>query len=483
LLKKFYFIFLFIPFILTILMLFSINQIENKDFIKYILVDLKNTLYIAIIVNLISNIYGISLAYIHFRFSFLFSNILDKLIVLTMIFPPFVLGILYSEFNIFNKYFFNEYGLILLLSLSNFTYSYIFTKTLLLSTNDTYYFQLKKLKFGELKIIKLYYLNIIFNSLLISSIFIFADTISEFGLTYYMGVDTFTTTLYQIWTNLYDINLGIFVLLIYFLFFLLFFLLFHNKLSNRKMFNLEATKHKKITTNKKTQILFIGLFMIPIIFGLIIPLFVDIKWLIITTFNLDILKVAFNSFLLSTIVSLLSLILIYNLIKYFWKNEFINNIILMYYFFPTIIFGVIFTYFIGVIKNYIIIDSFYLYFLFFIIAMVYKYLPLGYGIIIEYYKNVFKWFIFLDKVKSNIFKKIEIKFSLLKNVYFYAFILIFIDNFKEFTLNFILKPSEIKTLNVEIMDSYNIEIYYTASPYIFLLLLIILFVLNLKKER
>ena len=113
----------------------NLNHFFSYLFIKF----LKDTFLVLLGVLSLSFIIGVSSAYLVANFEFYFSNILEKLLILPLAIPAYILafiyvgimdyqGVFYELFH-FRINFFNIYGVIFVLSISLFPYVFMFAKT------------------------------------------------------------------------------------------------------------------------------------------------------------------------------------------------------------------------------------------------------------------------------------------------------------------------------------------------------------------
>ena len=113
----------------------NLNHFFSYLFLKFI----KDTFFVSLGVLSLSVILGVSTAYLIANFNFYFSKILEKLLILPLAIPAYILAFVYVGIMDFQGFFhqifgfridfFNIYGVIFVLSFSLYPYVYLFAKT------------------------------------------------------------------------------------------------------------------------------------------------------------------------------------------------------------------------------------------------------------------------------------------------------------------------------------------------------------------
>ncbi|WP_051420680.1 ABC transporter permease [Helicobacter pametensis] len=175
---------------------------------------LKDTFWVATLVLLLSYLIGVSCAYLVAHFDFFFSKILEKILFLPLAIPAYILafvyvgifdvgGIFYEIFGI-RIDFFNLFGVVWVLSISLFPYVYIFAKTSFQTQSVQLYEVAKSMKYTQWQIF--YKVSIssakpaIFGGLLL----VLMETLSDYGASAYLGIDTFSAGIFKLWYDLDD---------------------------------------------------------------------------------------------------------------------------------------------------------------------------------------------------------------------------------------------------------------------------------------
>ena len=178
-------------------------------FLKFI----KDTLIVSIGVLLLSLILGVSSAYLMANYNFYFCRILEKLLILPLAIPAYILAFVYVGIMDFQGFFhenfgfridfFNHYGVIFVLSISLYPYIYLFAKTAFKSEAKEAYEVAKIMKYSEFRIFTRVALLSARPAIFSGALLVLMETLSDYGASAYLGVDSFSAGIFKLW---YDLN-------------------------------------------------------------------------------------------------------------------------------------------------------------------------------------------------------------------------------------------------------------------------------------
>ena len=142
---------------------------------------------------------------------------------------------------------------------------------------------------------------------------VFMEVLNDYGAAKYYGVNTFTTGIFRTWTALEDLQSSIYLSAI--LVILVFILVLIVKwLRGRKSYNLKQTNTNQKNADNRVKIsglkkiLYLGILLVPILFGFIIPIIQLVIWGIQTfdsMFNYDLIILGLESLSLGLSTALL----------------------------------------------------------------------------------------------------------------------------------------------------------------------------------
>lgn len=185
-----------------------------QHFFTYLFIRfIKDTFLVVLGVLFCSFVLGVSCAYLVAQFKFYGSKLLEKLLVLPLAIPAYILAFIYVgimdyqsifyEIFGFRINFFNIYGVIFVLSLSLFPYVYMFAKTAFKSESVQLIEAAKTLGYSEVRIFFKVAIASAKPAILSGLMLVFMETLSDYGASAYYGVDTFSAGIFKLW---YDLN-------------------------------------------------------------------------------------------------------------------------------------------------------------------------------------------------------------------------------------------------------------------------------------
>jgi iron(III) transport system permease protein len=389
----------------------------------------------------------------------------------------------------------NIYGLIWVLSFSLYPYVYAGTRTIF----QSYPSQLKHTASLLGVSNKKYFFSValpLASPAIIGGLFlVFMEVLNDYGAAKYYGVSTFTTGIFRTWTALEDLQSSIYLSAI--LVILVFVLVLIVKwLRGRRSYNLTQTNTNQKSTDNRVKIsglkkiLYLGILLIPILFGFILPLIQLVIWGIQTfdsMFNNDLIILGLESLSLGLSTALLVVFLACLLIylskwNYLKRFNIFSKIATLGYVIPGAIIGV------GIIRtSKSLTDLFSFQFdfeighlvynsiLVLIYAYLFRFIAVAYNSIegntLKIGNNLSESSYLLGYGKIKTFFKID--FPLLRSALLSSFILVLIDVMKELPLTLILKPYNLSTLAVRAYEYAEDErVAEAALPALLLIFLI-----------
>jgi iron(III) transport system permease protein len=389
----------------------------------------------------------------------------------------------------------NIYGLIWVLSFSLYPYVYAGTRTIF----QSYPSQLKHTASLLGVSNKKYFFSValpLASPAIIGGLFlVFMEVLNDYGAAKYYGVSTFTPGIFRTWTALEDLQSSIYLSAI--LVILVFILVLIVKwLRGRRSYNLTQTNTNQKSTDNRVKIsglkkiLYLGILLIPILFGFILPLIQLVIWGIQTfdsMFNNDLIILGLESLSLGLSTALLVVFLACLLIylskwNYLKRFNIFSKIATLGYVIPGAIIGV------GIIRtSKSLTDLFSFQFdfeighlvynsiLVLIYAYLFRFIAVAYNSIegntLKIGNNLSESSYLLGYGKIKTFFKID--FPLLRSALLSSFILVLIDVMKELPLTLILKPYNLSTLAVRAYEYAEDErVAEAALPALFLIFLI-----------
>jgi len=505
-------LFLAIPVFSILISLFRGNCEMWEHITTYFLFDyIKNSIILIFGTGLLTFTIGTSSAWIISRYTFRYKKIIEWLLFMPLAIPSYIVAYTYVGlignggtfieilrdfgFSVIRVEMMNIYGLIWVLSFSLYPYVYAGTRTIF----QSYPSQLKHTASLLGVSNKKYFFSValpLASPAIIGGLFlVFMEVLNDYGAAKYYGVSTFTTGIFRTWTALEDLQSSIYLSAI--LVILVFILVLIVKwLRGRRSYNLTQTNTNQKSTDNRVKIsglkkiLYLGILLIPILFGFILPLIQLVIWGIQTfdsMFNNDLIILGLESLSLGLSTALLVVFLACLLIylskwNYLKRFNIFSKIATLGYVIPGAIIGV------GIIRtSKSLTDLFSFQFdfeighlvynsiLVLIYAYLFRFIAVAYNSIegntLKIGNNLSESSYLLGYGKIKTFFKID--FPLLRSALLSSFILVLIDVMKELPLTLILKPYNLSTLAVRAYEYAEDErVAEAALPALFLIFLI-----------
>ena len=505
-------LFLAIPFFSILISLFRGNGEMWEHITTYFLFDyIKNSIILIFGTGLLTFTIGTSSAWIISRYTFRYKKIIEWLLFMPLAIPSYIVAYTYVGlignggtfieilrdfgFSVIRVEMMNIYGLIWVLSFSLYPYVYAGTRTIF----QSYPSQLKHTASLLGVSNKKYFFSValpLASPAIIGGLFlVFMEVLNDYGAAKYYGVSTFTTGIFRTWTALEDLQSSIYLSAI--LVILVFILVLIVKwLRGRRSYNLTQTNTNQKSTDNRVKIsglkkiLYLGILLIPILFGFILPLIQLVIWGTQTfdsMFNNDLIILGLESLSLGLSTALLVVFLACLLIylskwNYLKRFNIFSKIATLGYVIPGAIIGV------GIIRtSKSLTDLFSFQFdfeighlvynsiLVLIYAYLFRFIAVAYNSIegntLKIGNNLSESSYLLGYGKIKTFFKID--FPLLRSALLSSFILVLIDVMKELPLTLILKPYNLSTLAVRAYEYAEDErVAEAALPALFLIFLI-----------
>ena len=518
-------LFLAIPIFSILISLFSGNGEMWEHITSYFLFDyIKNSAILIFGTGLLTFTIGTSSAWIVAKYTFKYKKVIEWLLFMPLAIPSYIVAYTYVGlignggtfieilrdfgFSVIRVEMMNIYGLIWVLSFSLYPYVYAGTRTIF----QSYPSQLKHTASLLGVSNKKYFFSValpLASPAIIGGLFlVFMEVLNDYGAAKYYGVSTFTTGIFRTWTALEDLQSSIYLSAI--LVILVFVLVLIVKwLRGRRSYNLTQTNTNQKSTDNRVKIsglkkiLYLGILLIPILFGFILPLIQLVIWGIQTfdsMFNNDLIILGLESLSLGLSTALLVVFLACLLIylskwNYLKRLNIFSKIATLGYVIPGAIIGV------GIIRtSKSLTDLFSFQFdfeighlvynsiLVLIYAYLFRFIAVAYNSIegntLKIGENLSESSYLLGYGKIKTFFKID--FPLLRSALLSSFILVLIDVMKELPLTLILKPYNLSTLAVRAYEYAEDErVAEAALPALLLIFLIgtMITLLNYKLRK
>ena len=513
-----------IPLFSIVLNLFSgVGDMWNHIVSHYLLDYISNSVILIIGTGLLTFFFGTSCAWFVAKYEFPFRKWIEKLLFLPLAIPSYIVA--YTYVGLFDNGgtiirglqalglpiqkidFMNIYGLIIVLSFSLFPYVYASARVLFLSLPKSIYESSMLLGASN----KRYFFSValpLASPAIIGGLFlVFMEVLNDYGAAKYYGINTFTTGIFRSWTMLEDLQSAVYLsaLLVVLVFLIVGIVAWQRgkKSYAIKGNKLQENNFQRKELKSKKRVLYLFILSIPLLFGLVFPVFQLIIWAVQTfdeMFNLDLLWTAVQSLLVAFFAALITLITAVALIyfskwNHFKKITIFNRIGTIGYVIPGAIIGI------GIIKSSQGVIGFFgenfninIGYLFYgssvvlIYAYVFRFLSVTYNPLeanslkLGKHLSESSYLLGIGKLKT-LFK---IDLPLIKNALASSFVLIFIDVMKELPLTLILKPYNLKTLAISAYAYAEDEMVAEAalpSLVLIVIVIILMFILKLDKKH
>lgn len=462
-----------------------------------------NTLYITFRVVLYSLIFGILPAYLVSFYNFPFRKIIQKLYILPLAIPSYIMAYTYGDLFSYTGDFYwfveqlginkktiyfnflNKEMLFLILSFSLFPYIYLFSLTFFNSIPNEIINSAKSFGKSNFNIFYKIILPLSRPAISAGSFLVVMEILNEYGAVKYFGFSTLTTGVFRSWLGMGELSSAL-KLSSYFLIFVFVFIFLESYLRKGK-YNFSKISKKRDLNKLKYPIVISIILIFPLIFQLLLPLAKIIKNTFVVDFNFqDIFEILLNTVSIALLASFILLILsmVLNSNKVFNSGFFSNLLIKISnigYSVPGAIIAV------GIISVFGYFNLLYLSFPILIIAYLIRFFAVSNGQIEAGFTSIGSIYLHsalnLGKSLYNITKNIQI--PIMKNFLIATFIVTFVDITKELPLTLILRPFNFDTLATRTFDYASDELLTQASVPALIIIIIsiipILFLNNSKK--
>ncbi|MCD4758363.1 MAG: iron ABC transporter permease [Arcobacteraceae bacterium] len=456
-----------------------------------------NTIILLIAVSLLALIFGVGSAYFVTFYDFKFSKFFGIVLVLPFLVPSYILGFIYSDIFGFygvvhlffmdmgGKHYFdilNMNSVIVILSLALYPYIYLIVKSSFSKNSSFLLNPALSLGANRLKIFYRVILPLSRPAIIGALSLVMMETISEYGLVKYYGVDTLSTAVFTAWFGLNDPNSAAYISTIAMV--MVFTILIVEKLNRgNAKYKIESapTPIKKIKPTKIGQISIIGFLSIPFILGFLIP----ILWVLFYSFEHyalilqnEFITTVLNSFIAafisSTIIMSIAVLLGYSA-RVFDNSymKYLLKVATLGYSIPGAVIAVGIIILSTSIDNYFIehfkIDGLVLGGTLIILCFGYtaRFLAVGLNSVESSFEKIGFG---VNKASRSLNKSLfqtlmKIDLPLIKSGVVAGFILVFIDILKELPATLILRPFNYDTLATKTYELASIEMVQESSIY------------------
>jgi iron(III) transport system permease protein len=443
------------------------------EYSSFIFSQLTNTIFLVTLTTFFALTIGGISAWFTALYNYPLKKIIESLYILMMLYPSYVMAIMLSELSTSLMGF---WGLVLTLTIVTIPYVFLILTMSLRSQSqqlvETALMFGKDKRWVKLKLL----LPLLKPAIIIAAIFVISDTMSEFGATYFMGVDTFMTGIYELWLGLYEVEMGLQLSA-------LIFITIAGGVWLSGVFGKKALpnppktqqiKPEKLNGWKAWTVTFLT--SIPVVVGFVIPSLILIDWNISAWGNTDWLEVgwvAFQSFGVATIVAVATLLLATEFLYHFKKDQrkarLVYSIISSMYALPGIVVAVTMLWLVG------FVDTQFLWF-FYLYALIVKYIALSMDSVYAGLQKVDRQYYYSAKGlgKTSNWYKWWVQLPIAQKSYIVGGILVWIDVMRELVIGYIVRPQWIDLLSVKIFSFIDLELLYMAGPWILAMVVITL---------
>jgi len=463
-----------------------------------------NTLVLLFGVCSLSLIFGVGSAYFITFYEFKYSKFFSIVLILPFIIPSYILGFIYSdilgfygpihlmlkEFGV-KTYFdvLNMNSVIIILSLALYPYIYLIVKSSFSKHSSFLLNPALSLGISRMKIFYKIILPLSRPAIIGALSLVMMETISEYGLVKYFGIDTLSTAVFTAWFGLNDPNSAAYISTIAMI--MVFTILVIEKINRggaRYKVESISTPIKKIKTKLLGQVSILAFLSIPFIFGFLIP----IIWILIYSFEHyilvlddDFIQTVLNSFMAASVSAALivTIAIILGYSARIFDNKYMKYLLkvaTLGYSIPGAVTAVGIIIVSTSIDNYIIelfdLDGL-------VIGGTIAILCFGYtvrflAVALNSVESSFeKIGVNVNKASRSLNKSflttlLKVDLPLIKSGVIAGFILVFIDILKELPATLILRPFNYETLATKTYELASIEMVQESSVYALSIVLI-----------
>lgn len=456
---------------LPILLLSNIGYVD-QEYLNIIFRQTLNTGFVIGCVTVCSVLVGGSLSWMFALYTFPFKRSLEVLLILGMVFPSYVLAFFYSDlFGIFGVS-----ALILTMTVSTLPYVFMMVTMSLRSQSQQLVHAAMMLGHDYSWIKRNLLLPLVKPALIFSSLLVVGDTFSEFGATYFFGVDTVMTGIYEIWFGLNESTQGIrFSAWVFLIIVTTYYFINAYKKSlignQPKLSNSDSQECLQSGNQEKYSWVYTLVATGVVMFTVFIPVYVLIQWVVSSYAGTDWIHLAlvtFNSSVLATLVSVCVLV-VTTLILYLFKSNMVAITALTnsLYSTPGIILTITAIFIIN--QTFIgLVASMFLY------VLVLKYLAMGVDGVGIGIQKISRQFYYSAKTlgHTSAWYVYKVQMPMSFQSYMITGILVWIDVIRELVIGLTLRPQWLDLLSVEIFRFMDMEKLSSGGPWILALVLI-----------
>ncbi|MGJ9460172.1 ABC transporter permease [Oceanobacillus sp. CF4.6] len=516
---------------LTILLNFFTEESENWQHIKEHILPLllKNTSIIMIFTGILTILIGTSLAWLISAFDFPLKRFFKWGLILPLAIPPYIAAytyngilnytgtiqtILRNRFDIYpNQAYFDIMtlpGAVFIFTLFLYPYVYMITRTFLSNQSSSLIENARLLGSNSFEIFFRIVLPISRGAIVGGVSLVLLEVLNDYGVVQYFGIPTFSTSIFQTWFGMNDLNAAI-KLSATLMFIVFSILIIERLLRGRKKYSYSSPKVRPLTPIKLQgwrKWTAFGYSLFIFVLGFLIPFIQLFDWMLLT--YEDIISPVFTSLIINSLVvsfvGAAMIIVFAIIIANFGRmhKSFVSKlsaqIVILGYSIPGAVIAV------GILTVFIAIDNLLFGFyesiglgqilflstsLFMLIsAYIIRFLAVGFNSIQSGFDKIGNKYTEASRMLgmgvTKTFFKVDIR--LLKGAIFSGFILAFIEIIKELPLTLILRPFNFDTLSTKAFQYASDEQIYDASlPSIIIILIsavaIFVFYQVLEKER
>lgn len=282
---------------------------------------IKDTFIVLFFTLLICFILGVGTAYLVANFNFYARTVLEKLLILPLAIPAYILAFVYVGIMDFGGVFesvfgfridlFNTAGVIFVLSFSLYPYVYLFAKTAFASEAKTPFEVGKICGYSEWQIFYKVSLRTAKVSIFAGLMLVLMETLSDYGASAYLGVDTFSAGIFKLWYDLSDIYSSS-VLSAFLMLFVFILMALEHRQKQQISFNQDTSQPLKRRNLSPAKALLASLFCALIsVLGFILPFLWLLYWGFKDSklFESDFYILSFHSLALAFVVTLITAVL------------------------------------------------------------------------------------------------------------------------------------------------------------------------------
>ncbi|NDI78207.1 MULTISPECIES: ABC transporter permease [Psychrilyobacter] len=477
---------------------------------------IRNSFTIALFTGLFTMVIGVSAAWILTMYEFKFSKFFNIVLILPLAIPTYIAGYVYSGIfsytgiisrtarNLFgynlNLDIMNIYGVIFIFTFFLYPYVFIIARSFFAKQSLSMLEAAKVLGKSDTETFFLVVLPLARTAVIGGVTLVIMEVLSAFGLPSYFGVQTFSTGIFRTWLALGDTDSAITLAII--LMTLIFtIILIEKKSRGRRQYSFTNTKIRPINKkplSAKHSVIAVVVCMIPILFGVIIPLLQLISWSFMTygdVLNYKLIKIIKNTFsigIAGAILATMMAVIISNTsrLKKGKISKTLSKLTTIGYSIPGAVIAIgVMTFFIFVDKKILGQKVFYGTLFLMVFAYVIRYLAVAYNSVESGFDKV--GIKFHEASRSLGYGKTKTFFAvdlpMIKGSIIGAVILTFLEIIKELPLTLILRPFNFETLSTYAKRYADDEmVQHSAIPSIILILIgisIIIFFETIKKKK